>query len=54
MEQSTRLDGFSLSAADGILQLACSISRSKETGTDTNSVKMNVIHFTVKYFHNAF
>jgi hypothetical protein len=50
MEQDTPLDGFSRSAAEGIPQLACSLPYSKETGTDTNSVKRIVIYFTAQYF----
>jgi len=43
MEQGTPLDGFSRSAAEVIHQYAWSVPRSKETGTDTNSVQINVI-----------
>jgi hypothetical protein len=43
MEQGTPLDGFSRSAAEGIPQLACSVPFSKETSTDTNSVKIKFI-----------
>jgi len=50
MEQGTPLDRFIRSAAEGIPQLACSLPYSKETGTDTNSVKRIIIHFTAQYF----
>jgi hypothetical protein len=53
VEQGTSLDAFSRSATEKIPQIACLVPCSKETDSDTNSARINVIYLTAQYLYNS-